>query len=102
MHANSALSGRGGSQTAWGYGCPIPRNGSSIPCFQASSGECAQRRDALRQALSVVRAMSRIILYDYLAFQLEWIVIALNRTDVVAGLVSATAATLPSSPCGGG
>src|SRR5258708_12998931 len=29
--------------------------------------ECAQRRDALQQALSVVRAMTRIILYDHLA-----------------------------------
>jgi hypothetical protein len=29
--------------------------------------ECAQRRDALQQALSAVRAMTRIILYDYLA-----------------------------------
>src|SRR5260370_145184 len=40
MRANSALSGRGGSQTAWGCGCPIPRNGSSMPRFQASSGGC--------------------------------------------------------------
>ena len=67
MRANSALSGRGGSQTAWGCACPIPRNGSSMPRFQASSGECAQRRDALQQALSVVRTMTRIILYDHLA-----------------------------------
>jgi hypothetical protein len=46
--------------------------------------------------------MSRIILYDYLAFQLEWIAIALNRTDVVAGVVPATAPILPSSACGEG
>src|SRR5260370_8226464 len=29
--------------------------------------ECAHRGDALQQALSVVRAMTRIILYDHLA-----------------------------------
>jgi hypothetical protein len=65
MRADSALTGRGGSQTAWVV--PVQFRETGLAC-RASKRHLGNAHNAVMhrsRRLSVVRTMTRIILYDH-------------------------------------